>query len=101
MSNNIIQSYYKRNDLNHIEELIMRVTNYAWSEMTLLQQGELRENAAAELAAMQARIEKLETENTRLNKIIHAVDVASRRRLKSGETVYNIISAVQDALESA
>ena len=60
MSNSIIQSYYKRNDLNHIEELIMRVTNYAWSEMTLSEQGELRETAAAELAAMQARIEKLE-----------------------------------------
>jgi len=59
------------------------------------------ERAAADLTEMQERIEKLKTENTRLNKIIHAVEVASRRRLKSGETVYNIISAVQDALESA
>jgi CHASE1-domain containing sensor protein len=42
---------------NHIEELIMKVGNYAWSEMTLLQQGELKEAAAEELSALQKRVE--------------------------------------------
>jgi hypothetical protein len=52
-----------------------------------------QENAAAELEAKDKEIE-------RLSNIIHAVDVASRRKLKDGETVYNILSAIQTILEA-
>lgn len=37
-----------------ISELIERVNNYAWREMTLLEQQELREQAAQELARLRA-----------------------------------------------
>ena len=33
-----------------IEDFIMRVGNSAWSEMTLLEQGEMRENVAQEIS---------------------------------------------------
>jgi hypothetical protein len=49
-----INDLYKKEKLNNVEELIARVSNYAWEEMTLQEQGELRERAAAELAALLA-----------------------------------------------
>ena len=55
-----IQKLYTKGNLNSIEELIVRISNYAWKEMTLSQQVELREKAAAELAALEQRIATLE-----------------------------------------
>jgi hypothetical protein len=52
---------------------------------------QIQEAAAAELEAKDKEIE-------RLSNIIRAVDVASRRKLKDGETVYNILSAIQKIL---
>ena len=49
-----IQDLYKRNDLSYIEELIMKVTNYAWEQMTLLEQTELREKAYGEFVKLKA-----------------------------------------------
>jgi hypothetical protein len=49
-----INNLYKKEKLNNVEELIARVSNYAWEEMTLQEQGELREQAARELAALLA-----------------------------------------------
>jgi hypothetical protein len=49
-----VRALYKKPNVTKAEELIMRVTNYAWSEMTLTEQQELREQAAAELARLQA-----------------------------------------------
>lgn len=51
---------YKKGGLGYIEEMIMKPGNYAWGEMTLLQQGELKEKAAEELAALRARVRVLE-----------------------------------------
>lgn len=55
-----LQDLYQKGNLGDIEELIARVTNYAWSEMTLSEQGELREKAYAEFNAKVSRIESLE-----------------------------------------
>jgi len=49
---NAIQDLYKKGTLTPVEELISKVTNYAWSEMTLLQQQELRKNALAHYASL-------------------------------------------------
>jgi hypothetical protein len=46
-----VQALYTKPDVSKAELLIMKVTNYAWSEMTLSEQQELREQAAAELTA--------------------------------------------------
>lgn len=53
-----LQDLYRKGGLGYIGELIIRVGNYAWGEMTLLEQGELRENAAKELTASKQRIDK-------------------------------------------
>jgi uncharacterized coiled-coil protein SlyX len=53
-----IQELYKKINVSKIEDLLMRVTNYAWSEMTLLEQQELRELAATELADLRARLDQ-------------------------------------------
>ena len=82
-------------ELTKIEVAIYWVWNDTHTNMGIAYE------AAEENAAMQARIEALETEQTRLNKIIHAVEVASHRKLKMNENVWDIISDVQSALESA
>jgi hypothetical protein len=49
-----VNNLYKKEKLNNIEELIVKVSNYAWEEMSLQKQGEMREQAAVELAALLA-----------------------------------------------
>ena len=59
-----IQDLYKRNNLGYIEELIMKVTNYAWQEMTLLEQGELRQKAYDEFVELKSAQHKGENNGT-------------------------------------
>ena len=51
-----LQDLYKKGGLGYIAELIMKVGNYAWEEMTLFEQGELREKAAQELTSKMVNI---------------------------------------------
>jgi replication-associated recombination protein RarA len=53
-----------------------------------------------ELNKLRKELEAKDKEIERLSNIIRAVDVASRRKLKDGETVYNILSAIQKILEA-
>jgi len=55
--NTLINDLFKKKDVIGIEELIMKVGNYAWREMTLSEQYDLKEKAASELLRLQA-IEK-------------------------------------------
>jgi replication-associated recombination protein RarA len=51
-----------------------------------------------ELNKLRKELEAKDKEIERLSNIIRAVDVASRRKLKDGETVYDILSAIQKIL---
>lgn len=55
-----LSDLYKKGGLGYIEEMIMKPGNYAWEEMDPLEQGELKNKAAAEITALRGRLEKLE-----------------------------------------
>lgn len=63
-----IQDLYKRNNLGYIEKLIMKVTNYAWQEMTLLEQGELRQKAYDEFVELKSAQQKMHPTELSLGK---------------------------------
>jgi len=69
--NSVIQEWYKSNKNTKTQELIMRVTNYAWGEMTLFEQGTLREEAAQEFTEMTAELLKMREEIQTLKALLY------------------------------
>lgn len=68
----VIQEWYTSSEkTTKIQELIMRVTNYAWERMTLFEQGTLREEAAQEFTEKTVEILKLREETEALKKLLY------------------------------
>ncbi len=99
--NSVIQEWYKSNKNTKIQELIMRVTNYAWGEMTLFEQGTLREEAAQEFTEMTAELVKHREEIRTLKELLYEAQYINMLSDGEGGGAWSVNGYLEQRIEKA